>query len=1346
MATYEVLGMVMKAARVLAGLEQGEVAKLVNVGQQTVSKWENGVSRPRRSQLPAVCSVLSVTMDELVRAGEYEPEVVVSKQRMLTLPFENLADDAFEAFCRDLMSFKYPTRKPTRNGSTGQKQYGIDVFVDGDEERIGIQCKRHKSFGPSDIRKAVAEVLPQARITSGVIALSRRTASADARLEMPKHSAWTLWDGEDLSRMVRELPQDQALTLVDTYFDGLRKDFLGVESPSPWLDPKEYDTALPGRLGFDRDFPLVGRSEQLDQITNLTAGYPEVVLLVGRGGMGKTRLLREFATSDQGRPVRFAAKGPVSPEAYALLPQGAPVVVIDDAMDPEFDLVALVQGVLRERREATIVLSVRPHLVGQLRERLGWTEKDMVDSSVVVGDLSIAEAETLAQEALGDQATVHRVESLAQMGYDCPFLIVLGAHLVRTARMTDHDLQSQRELRNEIVARFADSVVGGANSDSRRAVLSAIAAVQPAPLDEPEFLEGVAAVSRQEPGSVLDVVDELEDLGLIIRRGQRARVIPDLLGDAILERALVSKTGLDKGFAKRLSEQVNGRALTNAIRNVSIIDWHRRSDGTSEHADVLWSTLTTHALELPNTERIKLAKRVAPVAAIYPRHALDLVDAMLNNPAPDEDDPFSAIWGEPRQITTANVRLELAPLIANAGHSNSYMERAMRLLVEIGSRDPRDEHPNPGHALRLMRELGELHPKRPVSSTEAYINALSNMLSDETLSNEHATLISMLKPALAQDLTVTQSKGFSITISKHRVDLDRVAGIRSQAIELATNCLSRGGKRAVASIDVLEEALRSPDRSAPVSSEFSQVIETLRSVLADPQQAAGVRVAAHRALSWHATFGAGERRALAREARKQLHRDDEYYLARVVRSGWATDEDDDEDIDDSDAVARFHRSRQATKEATADIVRRWNARGETTKLLTHIRAAMLDYFEATNKVSAPTELLLQLFETEPDVARKALADDGASSPVADGIIRVAIGSLIEIDDPHAETAAKARIAAGPTQAILVASAIVSSRKPLTNAGETIVRLLIQTDFPDVHAALLSAARWFTSADRGIVLDMLKAAPIDTDTKVANAAAEVLAGGNAVPWQTLTPQERKEFLDRFLATRQLDATSLGDLLNEEIKVDPFSALSFLQRRIEGADRPRKEYEPLPHVDSMNLNFRSSPKLAELVDFTVDWLLEDASWNRQFFGKQILEPMLSGYADAAKSLLRRLVASREEGQIRLASALLDEAPHNFVIREPEFVAELIEDAHQMPARLASVVIAGLHGSAEYTKRSRSIGTDDPEELALREGASAIAQQYPEGSTVCRFYEDVAARASRRIQSEREDDEALRDPRPW
>ncbi|SDP76837.1 Restriction endonuclease [Arthrobacter sp. ok909] len=1322
----------------------------MGVGQQAVSGWERGMSRPRQSQLPALCSLLLLDVADATRAGEYEADVTISTHRMLTLPFENLPDDAFEAFCRDLISFRNPDRTATRNGSTGQKQYGVDVFVDGAGERIGVQCKRHKSFGPADIRAAVGEVLPEAGITSGVIALSRRTASASARLEMAKYPGWTLWDGEDLSRFVREIPVDQALILVDTYFNGLREGFLGIRLPSPWLTPNEYDSALPGRLGIERGFELVGRAESLDRLTELALNHERLVLVVGRGGIGKTRFLREFALSELGRPICFAARGPIAPETYALLPQGAPVVVIDDAMDSDFDVASLTQGVLRARPDATIVFSARPRLVSQLREQLGMAEASTNDITVELDDLTISDAEALAREALGDQATDARAESLARIGYDCPFLIVLGAHLVRSGKLSDSDLQSQGQLRREILTRFADIVVRGSSADARTAVLGAVAAVQPAPLDEYGVVDGLAAVSGQEPDRVLEIIEELEDLGLILRRKHTVRVVPDLLGDAILERALVSDSGIEKRFAKRLADHATGRALTHAIKNVSIIDWHRRSEGPSQLADVLWSTLNQHALALSNSKRTELSKRIAPVAVIYPEQALDLVESLLGNPAPDEEDPFSGIWGKPRQITNDDLARSLAPLVANAGHSTDHLERSMRLLFSIGRTDERQEHQNPDHALRLLRELGEFHPNRSVRFNERFVEVIGKMLKEDRHATDRALLIAMLKPALASDLTVTEWKSAASLSMRHlTINLETVAGVRMRAIALASDCLTTNDiESALAAIDVLEESLRSHDRADDVTHEFAQVAETLRRLISDEARPAGIRLAAYRALGWHATYGEGERRRLARQIRKQLVQDDDFLLARILRPGWDIDEDEDEgDLDDdSNFASRYQRSAEAIDLAIQGLVSRWTARGESKALLGHVRTAMNEEKRATGRFSSPDLLLRRLFAAEPEVARDVLGDHGKQDPVEDALTRAALSSLLELEGTSAAAAAARLIAASPTHAALVASAVVDQGAPLNGLRENIVRKLVQTDFPEVHLLLLSAARWLGAEERGIVLEMLQAAPIESDAQVADAAAGVLAGGSVVPWASLMPDERKAILDRLAASPTLRPDNLGRLLNAEIKIDPISALRFLQKRIDRGGRPRDGFDPPPHVPSLHINFQSSPQLTELIDATVEWILEKDSWERRFYGKQLLEPMLSGYRDEAKALLRRLITSRDEQRVNLANSLLDGAPHNFVIRETQFVEELLEEAHQMPESLGRHVIAGLHGSAEFGMRSRSVGVDDPEEVALRDEATATAQRYPEGSPIRLFYEDVAQYASHRLHAERLDDRSLEDPRTW
>ncbi len=1328
----------------------------MGVGQQTVSAWERGRSRPRQSQLPALCSVLGLSIGEVTEAGSYEVDPAKATHNLvLTLPFENLSDEAFEAFIRDLSARKYPGRSATRNGSTGHKQFGVDVFIDGEGERIGVQCKRHKTFGPEDIRAAVAEVTAEAKITSGVIALSRKTATPAARLEMQDHAGWRLWDGEDLSALVRKLPRADALALVDTYFRGMREPFLGVHEPSPWLTPDEYDSALAGRLGVDRNFELVGRENELHRLIDLSAALEERIILIGRGGIGKSRLLRAFAHSDIGRAVVFASRGSIAPEGYEALPEGAPVIVVDDAMDLEFDVRALELGIRRMRPDATLVMSTRPRAAPQLHAALEVSEPEAAKVSITLDDLSIDAAESLAREALGELASDARVEGLARVGYDCPFMIVLGAHLIREGVLTDKDLVTQNELRRQILTRFTDIVIRGSNADARSAVLQAIAAVQPADLKNPEFLEVLAGLSNIDEARVVDVVDELDDLGLVLRRGQTVRVVPDLLGDAILERALVSKSGLDKRFAIRIADEARGIALSHALRNVSVIDWQRRAQGPSELADTLWSALTEHALTLPNSARISLSKRVASVAAIYPGRALDLAELLLADPAPDEEDPFSEIWGPPRAINTVEVARALGSLIANAGSDVDHLPRSMRMLVQIGLPDTRSENQNPEHAMRLLRELGQFHPRRTLRFNRIYVETVARLLAEPELDSCASQLVSLLGEIMAHDVVVTESRGWDLSIARHDIDLEVVSDVRSAAITIAIDTLERNDRSAYAATKVLEKALMSNHRSDDVTEEFTTVVAGLGSVLSDASRPAGIRLAAYRALGWHAAYGAGPRRSAARAARLKLAADDDLLLARVTRGGFHADEDYVDEVqavegggegNESPAVARYHRSAAQLEEAMQDLSLRWNSALSPEQILTRIRDAIDDALNERERFTPPRRLLQLLFLSSSDLARAALAPRTPASPADDCIVEEALRVCFVSDYSDLQEIATDKIAQGEHPAAMVASAVGGARGPLTLGQTRVVDALLTTKHPAVYSSLLTTARWREELDPALVLAILHAAPIETNSAVAEAAASVLTESATVPWASLSADERALFMDRFVQTPTLDAYGFGELITRQIAIDSYAALGFLQRRIDRQNDGPDDYDALPYLESMPFSFRVSPALPGLIRNHIDWLLQDAPHRQGHDGLDVLQRMFIGYEEDVLAVLLSLIQTQQPDQVGLVRAVLYGAPRDFVLRAPQFVARAIEAASSMPESLERDVIRGLHGSAEYGSHSRAIGADDPEDVALRIGAERLALQFDPTSAVRRFYNEVADRASARIASERQDDASLRSPRRW
>lgn len=61
------LGELLRARRVELGLEQAELAKLVGVSQQTVSRWERGEALPRRGRIELLANALDVEAATIAR-------------------------------------------------------------------------------------------------------------------------------------------------------------------------------------------------------------------------------------------------------------------------------------------------------------------------------------------------------------------------------------------------------------------------------------------------------------------------------------------------------------------------------------------------------------------------------------------------------------------------------------------------------------------------------------------------------------------------------------------------------------------------------------------------------------------------------------------------------------------------------------------------------------------------------------------------------------------------------------------------------------------------------------------------------------------------------------------------------------------------------------------------------------------------------------------------------------------------------------------------------------------------------------------------------------------------------
>ncbi|HEY9740206.1 MAG TPA: restriction endonuclease [Coleofasciculaceae cyanobacterium] len=186
---------------------------------------------------------------------------VTPRPNQLPLNDPNWRWDLFEAFCLDLISQFAEVKDCHRYGRQGDFQRGIDIFADLDNgERWVFQCKRYKRYTPGQTQKAIQEATYRA---NQYILLLSCEATSKVRDEVDKYPNWDVWDVEDISLKVRNLPLDVARRLVqDRFSSEWRKAFLGLAGLTTFVSSTNFFRELlnPDNR-FNHTWSLVGRTE-----------------------------------------------------------------------------------------------------------------------------------------------------------------------------------------------------------------------------------------------------------------------------------------------------------------------------------------------------------------------------------------------------------------------------------------------------------------------------------------------------------------------------------------------------------------------------------------------------------------------------------------------------------------------------------------------------------------------------------------------------------------------------------------------------------------------------------------------------------------------------------------------------------------------------------------------------------------------------------------------------------------------------------------------------------------------------------------------------------------------------
>ncbi|MEB3260508.1 MAG: hypothetical protein VKP63_07780 [Cyanobacteriota bacterium] len=1177
------------------------------------------------------------------------------------------------------------------------------------------------------------------------------------RDEVDNHPDWEIWDQEDLSEKFRRLDLWDRHRLIDIYFPGQHFALTGTQRSAAWLSKDEFFSHfLSDQALFHHCWEVVGRdAERLLLRKALADQSIRIIGLIGGPGEGKTRLLLDgldqIQCSQPETRIVIACGQSIDTADLAQLGRRDTLMVVDDAQDLEsFD--ALCRHLL-QKPNARLLLACHPAKVPAIETNLAkFNLNGAAYQAITLGRPSREDAETLACQVLtrhgGDQRLARFIGGLCQ---DSPLALVIGAQLVAREGLDPRKFASSQAFQATVWSRYirmistsvSDGAGGGPDADRVRRMLLLFALLQPLDPDSAGVLDLLENLHQIQTPDATRLTKYLFQSGVLVQRGSRCHLSPDLLADALIVESCITAQGAFNTYPEQLFQRADHPYKGQLLFNLSRLDWRLREQSAVHQPRLqsLWS-LIGRAI----WPQQSLLKGAIAAAFYQPQCAMSLARQWI--------------------VAGQGAHFEACRLIQAAVSSGEQLESACELLWELARSDGRETQHYPNHPLRVLQELARpvvLHSQHDVKAVVVF--ALRLLPAPESWTGA-CTPFAILEGALITTVDHLQSqpgRPLEIVTQICRVNPAAVRPLRRQVIDAILNSLSSANRRqAFAAADLLEQAVRYPDgwpelplsdhEKASWTEEFQDTLQRLNAMLDLHNLSAPVLVRVAQSVarySFH-TNGHLPNRVLASAAAAvlaRLDRDLPTRLCRHLMDGWCTFTWNRKERDHP----RLHKSLAAVLE---------REQPDSNALMQEINAALSEIAACTpqgwqqrakpfidillSRQQGHAWALLALQRSDPSAPLTAFA----SRALAIVLSRAPLQAHAWIEDSQTQDDKRKRlIAAAYAQGGFEGRALLPQDRARLEP-------IFCSDDPETLSHLPRIVMWLVRPEPQLAIDLITSAHPDllsSNNKRSHATATILIWlgdeEHGIPLEQISPADAERLLRLLQAPANLDDHHFSDFLKRCAPRWPELVVNLAKTRLERClEEPAHFSLPLwhQHHPSDSLDLLALPQGPALLSACLDWGLPradqaafGAAWANLvacLFGWH--EPLLtttlwSWWQDAPQPRLAHL---------QLLAALLAEAPERFPLEQHAFVSELLLSAAAVDRTSSDCLVAGLAVAVRRPLRPRAFGEPCPEDGALPAEAQQLHDRLPPCHPARRLYATLRDQALAAIATSQEADRAL------
>lgn len=419
------------------------------------------------------------------------------------------------------------------------------------------------------------------------------------------------------------------------------------------------------------DLPLFGRERELNRVRNFPEADEDVLILTGRAGIGKTRLVVEGSLLLEAEHPDWQVywtdidAGNIDDGLEELdLEDRNTILFIDDARNTGqirrlFDLVDQHQPRLK------LIFAERLHFTSALQSH-GNRLRGIEIGTVELPRLDTNDIHSILQEYYGinDPSTLDQIAAISEG-------IPLFAHLLaeQSSRGEQADSIAQEEVLEEVFEDIINDIQrldGVGDTQDLETYVEYLAAVGELDIENDEQIKRFREVLNIDEITEENLRETLkEHIGLVAEHGSSLAIQPDALQEYIVYDSFFSDS--PRNYQDKIYGNFSEFTGKNQFNQLAVI--HRRydcRDARKTIRDALDSELD-QLNEYGFAERVRLLRRFKVVGSAYPHYAIKLVKKSLREELPEDQEDEQLFRSSMYTASPAgDLLIESVDLLSNA--------------------------------------------------------------------------------------------------------------------------------------------------------------------------------------------------------------------------------------------------------------------------------------------------------------------------------------------------------------------------------------------------------------------------------------------------------------------------------------------------------------------------------------------------------------------------------------------------------------------------------------------------------------------------------------------------------